>query len=105
MRQCPVTKSKFNFSNIFVEYVLTEEGIAMLEQIKGPLAVIKIAGRARTGKSTFINSLLLEKTKGFESSSKINACTKGIWIWNKVLPETYQGNPVNLLITDTCHFP
>jgi GTPase Era involved in 16S rRNA processing len=55
------------------------------------LAVVAIAGPYRTGKS-FLANRLLNQSKGFEVGSTTQACTKGIWMWNRAVPlndETY----------------
>jgi hypothetical protein len=45
-----------------------------------------VVGKYRTGKSFFINRVILEKVgKGFNVGATINPCTKGLWIWNQVL--------------------
>jgi len=74
----------------------------MLESIKEPISIITIAGGYREGKSFLLNRLLLRVKKGFETSKTVNACTKGIWVWNKPL-EAYHddGRPINLLVMDT----
>lgn len=46
------------------------------------VSVVAIAGPYRTGKS-FLANRLLNQSKGFEIGSTTEACTKGIWIWNK----------------------
>jgi GTPase Era involved in 16S rRNA processing len=46
------------------------------------ISVVSIAGPYRTGKS-FLANRLLNQSKGFEIGSTTQACTKGIWIWNK----------------------
>lgn len=46
------------------------------------VSVVAIAGPYRTGKS-FLANRLLNQSKGFEIGSTTQACTKGIWIWNK----------------------
>lgn len=46
------------------------------------LSVVAIAGPYRTGKS-FLANRLLSRSKGFDIGSTVQACTKGIWMWNK----------------------
>jgi hypothetical protein len=49
---------------------------------RAKLAVISIAGKYRTGKSFFVNRVLLrQRGQGFQVGSTIEACTKGLWIW------------------------
>lgn len=51
--------------------------------------IISVIGKYRTGKSFFINHVLLNNIdkkqilgEGFNMGSTVNPCTKGIWIWN-----------------------
>jgi len=48
------------------------------------IGVISIVGKYRTGKSFFVNRVLLERGKdeeGFQVGPTINPCTK-VWIFN-----------------------
>ena len=47
------------------------------------MMIIGVVGLYRTGKSYFLNRVLLNRENGFEISPSINACTKGIWMWGK----------------------
>jgi len=48
------------------------------------VGVISVAGKYRTGKSFFLNRILLDQKEdsGFGVGPTINPCTKGLWIWN-----------------------
>lgn len=68
------------------------------------IGVISIVGKYRTGKSFFINRVLLNiKGDGFNVGSTVNACTKGIWIWNDViLPDVdSEHKDMDILVLDT----
>jgi hypothetical protein len=39
----------------------------------------------RTGKSFLMNRILLEQSDGFTVGPTVNPCTKGLWLWNKVI--------------------
>jgi hypothetical protein len=59
--------------------------------------VVSIAGPYRTGKS-FLANRLLNQSKGFEIGSTTQACTKGIWIWNKPV---HLSNDQLMILIDT----
>ena len=74
----------------------------MLDHVRGPLGVIAVAGRYRTGKSYLLNRVLLNRQKGFGVGPTIHPCTKGIWIWGAPLSGfTVQGEPINVLVIDS----
>jgi len=53
---------------------------------KRKLAVVSIVGKYRTGKSFFVNRVLLNQKKGgFQVGPTINPCTKGLWLWKKTI--------------------
>jgi len=53
----------------------------MLESVTLPIAVVGIAGKYRSGKSTLI-SRLVNKRDAFEVGHTVNSCTKGILLHN-----------------------
>ncbi|OWZ09928.1 hypothetical protein PHMEG_00017291 [Phytophthora megakarya] len=61
------------------------EAVSYLQQIKGDIAVVAIAGLYRTGKSYLLNLLLGrdQESEMFDVGATVNACTKGIWIWGQ----------------------
>lgn len=47
---------------------------------------MSIVGKYRTGKSFFVNRVLLNQKKGgFQVGPTINPCTKGLWLWKKTI--------------------
>ena len=64
-----------------------------------------MVGKYRTGKSYFINKVLLNKpskTEGFEVGPTVNACTKGLWIWDQLLDASDPlGRPIKVLVIDS----
>lgn len=49
---------------------------------------MSIVGKYRTGKSFFVNRVLLNSTgntSGFSVGPTINPCTKGLWLWKQTL--------------------
>ncbi|EKX49366.1 hypothetical protein GUITHDRAFT_67968, partial [Guillardia theta CCMP2712] len=73
-----------------------------LLQIEYPVSVIAVVGLYRTGKSFLLNRILLEQSDGFQVGPTVNPCTKGLWLWNRVMKtQDKDGNTVNYLIIDT----
>lgn len=94
----------------FIEFVpkrgfsLTKEAEEFLNELQDQqLGVATIAGKYRTGKSFFVNRILLDqKEGGFGVGSTIRACTKGLWMWRKTIKSENPDYPdLKLLIIDT----
>ena len=67
-------------------YELCEEAADWLREQKVPLGVLACAGKYRTGKSFLMNRLCdLPPEKGFGVGETVQACTKGIWMYKKLL--------------------
>lgn len=83
------------------KFTLNEEAMEVIRSIKDEIIIISIVGKARTGKSFLMNSLLElnGKRTGFEVSSSINSCTKGIWIWGNVKKK--QNSNAKILFLDS----
>jgi hypothetical protein len=65
-------------------FEVPEETKTFLRELKNPLGVITIVGKYRTGKSLFLNKVLLKKSS-FKVSPTINSCTKGLWMCRETL--------------------
>lgn len=65
------------------KYVVCEESKTFLRTLKGPLGVIAVAGKYRTGKSYLMNQLV--KWTGFGVGHTVQACTTGLMISPKTL--------------------
>ncbi len=69
--------------------------------------MVAVCGKYRTGKSYLMNKLFVEtyfqrKKAVFQVSPTINACTKGLWLWKRVIKaESAAGGEVSLLVVDT----
>jgi hypothetical protein len=71
-------------------------------QIDYPVSVIAVVGLYRTGKSFLLNRILLEMSDGFQVGPTVNPCTKGLWIWDKVMTGTNkEGETVKYVVVDT----
>ena len=79
----PINLIEFHKNN----FILNEKALNILRKIKEDLIIVSIVGKARTGKSYLMNLLLNNNNSkypgnGFEISSKLNSCTRGIWLWD-----------------------
>lgn len=63
--------------------VVPPEAAACLEKIRGPVAVVVVCGRFRSGKSSLLSRLIGHKS--FEVSHSVQACTKGIRLYDAPL--------------------
>lgn len=85
-------------------FALSKEAEDMLMSLRDEqLGVVSIAGKYRTGKSFFINRVLLDKKQdGFSVGPTINPCTKGLWLWTKTLKSENPEYPnMKVLLVDT----
>lgn len=64
------------------QFELNEEAARILSKQTQPFGVVSVAGQYRTGKSYFINRVILNRQTAFDVGSTVNACTKGLWLWN-----------------------
>ena len=62
-----------------------EEAAEFLRSVKEPACVIAVVGLSRTGKSSLLNRILLQRSTGFSVGASYRACTKGLWIWDTVV--------------------
>ena len=86
------------------KYHAEDAACQFLQSIKGPVGVIAMAGKYRTGKSFFMNRVILENPEGggFGVGSSVNACTKGIWIFDKTVPwKMADGTTIQVVVMDS----
>ena len=69
------------------KFTVNPDALAILREIPGPIVVVGVAGQYRTGKSFLLNRVILNEERGFGVAPTINACTKGIWMWNRPLSQ------------------
>jgi hypothetical protein len=87
---------------ICVEYSINEEDIEIIASVEGTISVVVVCGAYRTGKSYLVNRILLGRSDGFGVGSTIDACTKGLWMWSRLIKcQDSVGKPTNLLIIDS----
>ena len=95
-----ILQLKVNFLKI--EYRFTPEGKEFVSTIPPPIAIVSVAGLYRTGKSYLLNRMLLSRNSGFGTGHTVNACTKGLWVWQRPVPGTTKtGEKINCLIVDS----
>ena len=67
------------------EFIINEKALNVLNTIKEDLIIVTIVGKAHIGKSSYefiiINNYSSLPGSGFQISSSLNSCTKGIWLW------------------------
>ena len=66
------------------KFEIPEEAGHFLRGLKGPVGLLSVVGKYRTGKSLLLNRVLPEK-KAFQVSPTINSCTKGLWMARETL--------------------
>lgn len=86
-------------------FVLDPRAEAFLDRIASPIAVVCVAGKYRTGKSTFLNRVLLDLPDGqtgFSVGGTVQACTKGLWMHTELMGVSKpDGSTLNVLVIDT----
>ena len=82
------------------KFEIVQETVNYLREIDGGVALCSIVGKYRSGKSFLLNKILgLSGKNGFEVSSSVNACTKGLWIWSKQIYNDKEN--LNIFFMDT----
>jgi 5-carboxymethyl-2-hydroxymuconate isomerase len=86
-------------------YRVRDQALAFLRSIKGGFGVIAVAGKYRTGKSLFLNKVVLGDCKsdeGFDVGASVQSCTKGIWIYDQLMHfDCANGNAKPFIVLDT----
>ena len=79
--------------------MVSTEAMSLLEQSnpQKKVAVVAIAGPYRSGKS-FLANRFLGKMKGFTIGSTVQSCTRGIWMWNRMV---YINDEIDAILLDT----
>ena len=88
-------------------FSLAPEAVEFLTSIsETPLAIISTVGAYRTGKSFFLNRVLLNSpaSTGFAVGPTIHPCTKGLWLSTSLLPHSnlsYPSSSFQVLLVDS----
>ena len=86
--------------DMYGKLVVLEEGLNILNGIKGNIAILNIVGPYRSGKSYILN-LLLNRMDGFLLGSTYESCTKGVWMWDTPIRHRNEHGEFNLILLDT----
>ncbi|CAG8740013.1 8914_t:CDS:2, partial [Acaulospora morrowiae] len=78
----------------FGKIVINNAALEILDNIKEPVAIMAVVGSYRRGKSWFAN-VLHGRHDGFELGSKVEGCTRGIYMWDT--PFSHEGKRVIVL--------
>lgn len=70
------------------KFEVGQAALKALRQVKTPLGVVAVCGRARQGKSFILNQLLSTTTGGFVVGPTHRPCTKGLWMWSNPVKRT-----------------
>ncbi|XP_034887213.1 uncharacterized protein [Populus alba] len=92
---------KFIYYDESGKFKVHPDAVDALMQIKGPIGVVSVCGRAKQGKSFLLNQLLGRST-GFQVGSTHQPCTKGIWIWSEPLKRAALGGTEYSLVLLDC---
>ncbi|KAK9763085.1 hypothetical protein K7432_010564 [Basidiobolus ranarum] len=76
------------------------EALRILENIRGPIAVMSVVGTMRQGKS-YLLSRIVGRQKAFELGPTTNPQTFGIWTWDTPYTVNIGGQKVTLILLDT----
>jgi hypothetical protein len=93
------------------KFTVQPAALEALARMPGPLAVIAVAGKYRTGKSYLLNNVILgasdhpsgdSSSGGFSVGPSIQPCTKGLWLYSEPIACTDEGGaPIQALVVDT----
>ena len=95
-----------------------DEAVEFLKSIKSPVGVISkliyiimaksynhyiaVWGKYRTGKSYLLNKIILNhQGSGFKVGPTVNACTKGLVVWNKPIEITHKNETLKVIVIDS----
>ena len=64
--------------------------------------MISVVGCSRTGKSSLLNRILLNRPTGFSVGASYRPCTKGLWIWDALVTSpNNQGGETRFILLDS----
>jgi len=89
--------------NHLEKYLVTPEASCFLKTITCRVGIIAVAGKYRTGKSFLLNRVIINSRHGgFGVGPTINPCTKGLWLYTRLLETTQPGGePLSILVIDS----
>lgn len=63
--------------------------------------MISVVGCSRTGKSSLLNRILLNRPTGFSVGASYRPCTKGLWIWDAIVTSPTPGGETRFILLDS----
>ncbi|KAL6055593.1 guanylate-binding protein 5 isoform X1 [Balamuthia mandrillaris] len=81
---------------------VVEEGLAVLESMTEPVAIVGVVGPFKTGKSFLLNQLM-GRSEGFTIGPTVDPATTGLWLWSEPSkrPLTESGHSYSVAFLDT----
>lgn len=83
--------------------VINNEALKIIQNLNDQVGVIVAVGKKRLGKSFTLNRLVdIDSRNGFEISHIDEPCTKGIYMYSKIIDHTNKnGEKMKLILLDT----
>ena len=85
------------------KYIVNEEAKKFLKTVPPDVAFIVVVGKYRTGKSFLMNRCLLQTggDEGFGVGSTVKSCTKGIWLFPRIIEVGTGMNRRKVIVLDS----
>ncbi|CAG9318657.1 unnamed protein product [Blepharisma stoltei] len=90
------------YNQEIAKYSINDVAMDFLKSLSAPISIVAITGMNRTGKSYFLNRVLLNCKNGFNIAASASPCTKGVWVWGRPLTgTTTEGETCSVVLMDT----
>jgi len=82
--------------------VVDPEGLGALRALEGPVALVTVVGRARSGKSLTANAVVgVKPSSGFAIGHSVQPVTIGAYLWPRPLEGKSTGDGTSVVLVDT----